>query len=225
MLVPARQVGTLARRAQSSKRNRLTVGYLAGWAAPNGGPLDAMDSAQAAAAIRPASLHPVLGSSLGTDLIFELGPNLKNLRLDARPCSAGRHARTAGPVLQKEPTDGGVSGGVGHSQWWPSGGHGFGSGSCGDSVHIDSQGPASLHPVLGSSLGTDIIFEFGPNLKNPASMLVPARQVGTLARRAQSSKRNRLTVGYLAGWATPNGGRQRQPNLHSRPACPQENVY
>jgi|SRR5579872_1428334 len=41
---------------------------------------------------RPASLHPVLGSSLGTDLIFELGPNLKNLRLDARPCSAGRHA-------------------------------------------------------------------------------------------------------------------------------------
>jgi len=52
------------------------VGYLAGWAAPNGGPLDAMDSAQAAAAIRPASLHPVLGSSLGTDLIFELGPNL-----------------------------------------------------------------------------------------------------------------------------------------------------
>jgi len=41
-----------ARRAQFSKRNRLTVGYLAGWAAPNGGPLDAMDSAQAAAAIR-----------------------------------------------------------------------------------------------------------------------------------------------------------------------------
>ncbi len=28
------------------------MGYLAGWAAPNGGPLDAMDSAQAAAAIR-----------------------------------------------------------------------------------------------------------------------------------------------------------------------------
>src|SRR5579864_7047942 len=40
----------IARRAQSSKRNRLTVGYLAGWGAPNGGPLDAMDSAQAAAA-------------------------------------------------------------------------------------------------------------------------------------------------------------------------------
>ena len=78
----------------------------------------------------------------------------------------GTH-RTAGPILQKEPTDGGVSGGVGHSQWWPSGGHGFGSGSRGDSVHIDSQGPASLHPVLGSSLGTDIIFEFGPNLKSP----------------------------------------------------------
>jgi len=35
-------------RAQSSNMNRLTVGYLAGWAAPNGGPLDAMDSAQAA---------------------------------------------------------------------------------------------------------------------------------------------------------------------------------
>ena len=69
---------------------------------------------------RPASLHPVLGSSLGTDLIFELGPNLKNLRLDARPCSAGRHARTAGPILQKEPPHGGVSGGVGRSQWWPS---------------------------------------------------------------------------------------------------------
>src|SRR5579872_4487186 len=89
---------------------------------------------------RPASLHPVLGSSLGTDLIFEFGPNLKNPRLDARPCSAGRHARTAGPILQKEPTDGGVSGGVGRSQWWPSGCHGFGSGSCGDSVHLHSHG-------------------------------------------------------------------------------------
>ena len=40
-------------RAQFSKMNRLTVGYLAGWAAPHGGPLDAaLDSAQAAAAIR-----------------------------------------------------------------------------------------------------------------------------------------------------------------------------
>src|SRR5579872_4591271 len=74
----------------------------------------------------------------------------------------GTH-RTAGPILQKEPPDGGVSGGVGRSKWWPSG---FGSGSRGDSVHIHSQGPASLHPGLGSSLGTDIIFEFGPNLKN-----------------------------------------------------------
>ena len=31
---------------------------------------------------------------------------------------------------------------------------------------MHSQGPASLPPVLGSSLGTDIIFEFGPNLKS-----------------------------------------------------------
>src|SRR5690242_6670222 len=44
--------GLKYRPAQSSKRNRRTVGYLAGWAVPNGGPLDAMDSAQAAAAMR-----------------------------------------------------------------------------------------------------------------------------------------------------------------------------
>jgi len=44
-----------------------------------------------------ASLHPVLGSSLGTDIIFEFGPNLKNLRLDAHPCSAGRRASHGGP--------------------------------------------------------------------------------------------------------------------------------
>ncbi len=73
---------------------------------------------------------------------------------------------TACPILQEEPTGGGVSGGVGRCKWWPSGCHGFGSGSCSDSVHIHSQGPASLPPVLGSSLGTDIIFEFGPNLKS-----------------------------------------------------------
>src|SRR5581483_9588586 len=97
MLVPARQVGTLARRAQSSKRNRLTVGYLAGWAAPNGGPLDAMDSAQAAAAIRYITLSGACVASYCDRLIFELGPNLKNLRLDARPCSAGRHASHGGP--------------------------------------------------------------------------------------------------------------------------------
>jgi len=115
----------LAWRAQSSKRNRLTVGYLAGWAAPNGGPLMPWIRLRQLRRFGtlhsrgPASLHPVLGSSLGTDLIFEFGPNLKNLRLDARPCSAGRHARTAGPILQKEPPHGGVSGGVGRSQWWP----------------------------------------------------------------------------------------------------------
>src|SRR6185437_14710306 len=70
------------------------------------------------------------------------------------------------PILQNEPTGGGVSGGVACSQWWPSGCPGFAPGSCGESVHIHAQGPASLHPVLGSSLGTDIIFGFGPNLKN-----------------------------------------------------------
>src|SRR5579872_5644428 len=126
MLVPARQVGTLARRAQSSKRNRLTVGYLAGWAAPNGGPLMPWIRLRQRRRFGtlhsrgPASLHPGLGSSLGTDIIFEFGPNLKTPRLDAPPCSAGRHARTAGPILQKEPPDGGVSGGVSCSEWWPS---------------------------------------------------------------------------------------------------------
>ena len=82
-----------ARRAQSSKRNRLTVGYLAGWAAPNGGPLDAMDSAQAAAAIRYIYTRTAcVASSCARLIAGELGPNLKILRLDARPCSAGRHA-------------------------------------------------------------------------------------------------------------------------------------
>jgi hypothetical protein len=107
--------------------NRRTVGYLAGWAAPNGGPLDALDGFAPGScgdsvhihAQGPASLHPVLGSSLGTDTIFGFGPNLKSLRLDARPArQVGTH-RTAGPILQNEPTDGGVSGGVGRSQWRP----------------------------------------------------------------------------------------------------------
>src|SRR5579863_6295239 len=173
MLVPARQVGT-HRTAGPVLQKEPTDGGVSGgvgrsqwW--PSGchgfGSGSRSDSVHIHSR-GPASLHPVLGSSLGTDIISEFGPNLKNLRLDARPCSAGRHARTAGPILQKEPPDGGVSGGVGRSKWWPSGCDGFGSGSRGDSVHIHSQGPASLHPVLGSSLGTDIIFELGPNLKS-----------------------------------------------------------
>ena len=61
------------------------MGYLAGWAAPNGGPLDAMDSAQAAAAIRYIyTLRGLRRFLLCSAHLweptssFEFGPNLKS---------------------------------------------------------------------------------------------------------------------------------------------------
>ena len=70
--------------------------------------------------------------------------------------------RPGGPVLQKEPPDGGVSGGVGRFKWWPS------------DARDSAQAAAAIRYIyilrgLRRFLlcsGTDIIFEFGPNLKS-----------------------------------------------------------
>src|SRR6185437_1748076 len=78
----------------------------------------------------------------------------------------GTH-RTAGPVLQNEPPDGGVSGGVGRSPWWPSGCRpGFGSGSGGDSVHINSHGLPRFLLCSAHLWEATSAFWFGPNLKS-----------------------------------------------------------
>src|SRR6185437_7464943 len=78
----------------------------------------------------------------------------------------GTH-RTAGPVLQNEPPDGGVSGGVGRSPWWPSGCRpGFGSGSGGDSVHINSHGLPRFLLCSAPLWEATSAFWFGPNLKS-----------------------------------------------------------
>src|ERR1043165_5431524 len=158
---------------------------------------------------RPASLPPVLGSSLGSDISF-----LVRAEFEKPPprCSSllGRSARIArrGPVLQNEPPDGGVSGGVGRSPWWPSGCRpGFGSGSGGDSVHINSHGLPRFLLCSAHLWEATSAFWFGPNLKNLRLDARPC-SAGRHASHgvAQFSKMNRLTVGYLAGWAAPHGG-------------------
>jgi hypothetical protein len=92
------------RPAQFSKMNRLAVGYLAGWAAPNGGPLDGLDGFGSGSGGDSVHIHAhglrrfLLGSGhlLGSDISLWFGPNWKNLRLDARPCSAARRAAHGG---------------------------------------------------------------------------------------------------------------------------------
>ena len=88
----------------------------------------------------------------------------------------------------------------------------------------------SVESLLVSVLNGFLALDFLLNRRDPGvtgrgTGCLPFSAAAMTARRAQSSKMNRLTVGCLAGWAAPNRGRQRQPNLHSRPACPQENVY
>jgi hypothetical protein len=103
MLVPARQVGT-QRTAGPILQNEPTDGGVSGGVGRSTWwPSDALDSAQAAAAIRyiytlRGLRRFLLGSAhlWGTDISFWLGPNLKSPRLDARPSSAGRRASHGG---------------------------------------------------------------------------------------------------------------------------------
>src|SRR5690242_14080099 len=104
-----------------------------------------------------------------------------------------------GPILQNEPTGGGVSGGVGRSPWWPSGCPGW----------IRAQAAAAIRYIYTrtasvASFCARLISGKRHQLLVWAELEKPPPRCSSLlgrsarsARRAQSSKMNRLTVGYL----------------------------